>query len=94
MNLQIDEAGGKIHMDGFKERMYRIKMPETLPPIAPRIRKSASAQLAVQRAEAWRHERIATAAYYIAEKRGFEPGHEDEDWRLAEAQIDAIESAI
>jgi len=31
---------------------------------------------------------IAEAAYYCAEKRGFEPGHELEDWLEAEARID------
>lgn len=30
---------------------------------------------------------IATAAYYIAEQRNFEPGHELEDWFAAERQI-------
>jgi hypothetical protein len=35
-----------------------------------------------------RHEMIATAAYYIAEQRGFSPGHELEDWYRAEAAID------
>jgi len=30
---------------------------------------------------------IEEAAYYLAEKRGFEPGHELEDWLQAEAQI-------
>lgn len=35
-----------------------------------------------------RHEMIATAAYFIAEQRGFAPGHEQEDWRRAEAAID------
>lgn len=94
MNLQINDADGKLHSDGFREHMNRPKMPETLPPIAPRSRKTASAHLAVQRTEAWRHERVATAAYYIAEKRGFAPGHDEEDWRLAEAEIDAIDSAI
>jgi len=92
MNLQIDDADGKLHLDGFREDKNRSKMPEALPPFAPRIRISASASLAVQRTEAWHHERVATAAYYLAEKRGFAPGHEDEDWRLAEAQIDAIDS--
>lgn len=29
----------------------------------------------------------AEAAYYCAEKRGFEPGHELEDWLEAEARI-------
>ena len=35
-----------------------------------------------------RHARIAVAAYYIAERRGFEAGHELEDWLLAESEID------
>ena len=33
---------------------------------------------------------VATAAYHRAEKRGFEPGHESEDWMAAEKEIDAI----
>jgi hypothetical protein len=32
---------------------------------------------------------IAEAAYYRAEKRGFAPGHEDEDWLAAENEVDA-----
>ena len=35
-----------------------------------------------------RHDMIATAAYYIAEQRGFAPGHELEDWYRAQAAID------
>lgn len=31
--------------------------------------------------------RIALAAYFIAEKRGFEPGHELDDWFAAEAEL-------
>ena len=31
---------------------------------------------------------IAFAAYCRAEKRGFEPGHELEDWLQAEAEVD------
>lgn len=30
---------------------------------------------------------IATAAYYCAERRQFEPGHELEDWLTAERQV-------
>jgi hypothetical protein len=33
---------------------------------------------------------IAQAAYYRAEQRGFEPGHELEDWLEAEARIDLL----
>ena len=36
-----------------------------------------------------RLEMIAEAAYYRAEKRGFEPGHEVEDWLAAETAVDA-----
>jgi hypothetical protein len=32
---------------------------------------------------------IATAAYYRAERRGFAPDHETEDWLAAEREIDA-----
>lgn len=34
-----------------------------------------------------RQARIARAAYFRAEKRGFEPGHELEDWLAAEAEV-------
>jgi len=32
---------------------------------------------------------IAEAAYFRAEKRGFAPGHEHEDWLAAESEVDA-----
>ena len=35
-----------------------------------------------------RTERIAVAAYYKAEKRGFKNGYETQDWLEAEATID------
>jgi len=35
-----------------------------------------------------RHHLIATAAYYRAEQRRFDPGHEIEDWLNAEAEIE------
>jgi hypothetical protein len=31
---------------------------------------------------------ICEAAYFLAEKRGFDPGHDVDDWLLAEQQID------
>lgn len=37
-----------------------------------------------------REQRIAIAAYQRAERRGFEPGHELEDWLAAEREIDGI----
>ena len=38
-------------------------------------------------AAASRHEAIARAAYFLAEARGFEPGHELDDWLAAEQQV-------
>ena len=35
-----------------------------------------------------RERKIAVAAYYRAERRGFKPGHELEDWLAAEAEIE------
>jgi hypothetical protein len=35
-----------------------------------------------------RRQRIAEAAYYKAERRGFAPGEEDRDWLDAERAID------
>lgn len=36
-----------------------------------------------------RREMIATAAYFIAEQRGFASGHEIADWHAAEAAVGA-----
>ncbi|SEN27328.1 DUF2934 domain-containing protein [Nitrosomonas marina] len=40
----------------------------------------------IESAETERNARIAVSAYYKAQARGFEPGHELEDWLLAEAE--------
>lgn len=37
-----------------------------------------------------RHAMIAENAYLRAERRGFEPGHETEDWLAAETEVDAL----
>lgn len=36
---------------------------------------------------------ISETAYFLAEKRGFAPGHELEDWLSAEAEVDALRLA-
>lgn len=38
-----------------------------------------------------RHEKVSVAAYYLAEKRHFEPGGELDDWFAAENMIDAAD---
>lgn len=35
-----------------------------------------------------RHRMVSEAAYYLAERRGFEEGYEVEDWLQAEADVD------
>jgi hypothetical protein len=40
-----------------------------------------------------RREMIAKAAYLRAERRGFVPGSEEEDWLAAEKEVDALLSA-
>ncbi len=60
----------------------------------PRRERTASAKPAPQRrmqitTEA-RHTMIAEAAYLRAERRGFAPGHETEDWLQAEIEVDAL----
>ena len=45
-----------------------------------------AAQLSVEA----RHALIAAAAYLRAERRGFAPGHETDDWFAAEAEVDAL----
>ena len=37
-----------------------------------------------------RHALIAEAAYYRAERRGFQPGRELEDWCAAESEVDSV----
>ena len=37
-----------------------------------------------------REEMVRTAAYYRAERRGFAPGYEWEDWLAAEAEVSAL----
>lgn len=50
--------------------------------------KKTRGDLPASSEERWRM--IAVAAYYRAEARGFACGHEDEDWRAAEAEIDQL----
>jgi Protein of unknown function (DUF2934) len=70
--------------------------PESAPPTgtaaAPaRARKSPTiAKSRVKVTPEARRALIAESAYLRAERRGFAPGHESEDWLAAEAEIDAL----
>jgi len=45
---------------------------------------------AVEKLREDRQQMIAMAAYYRADRRGFEGGYEEQDWLEAEAEIDGI----
>ncbi len=64
-----------------------------------RTRQSAKTTLALKpnatRVSAdTRHNMIAEAAYFLAQRRGFADGHAMEDWLQAEIQIDAMLTTI
>ena len=61
------------------------------PRVAARPPKSVTPQLTrVTLTAEGRRTMIAENAYLRAERRGFAPGHETEDWLAAEAEIDAL----
>jgi hypothetical protein len=63
----------------------------TSPAGTPRVRKTpAKAPAHVTISEDVRRGMIAEGAYLRAERRGFAPGHEEEDWIAAEAEVDAL----
>ena len=73
--------------------------PKTEPTAAPKAParrarqgkpKGNSAAAAVTVAEDVRRAMIAEAAYFHAERRGFAPGDEVQDWLKAEAEVDAL----
>ena len=75
-------------------RIARPPRPERGPPKVTirrrRIDHAEIVRVAAVEAEsraAKRRDMTATAAYFLAQKRGFEPGHELDDWIAAETEI-------
>ena len=64
--------------DSSARRPARAQRIPTLTP--PRAQLTPEARRAL----------IAEAAYLRAERRGFAPGHETEDWLEAEAEVDSL----
>jgi Protein of unknown function (DUF2934) len=58
--------------------------------IAPRVLlvRRPAGRAATVRGRQTREQMIRTAAYLLAERRGFLPGHELDDWLAAERQVD------
>jgi hypothetical protein len=61
----------------------RPRKPAAAAPAPTRVKVTPEARRAL----------IAENAYLRAERRGFEPGHETEDWLAAEAEVEALLSA-
>jgi hypothetical protein len=74
----------------------RIVARETVrpaPTAAPPVTRQTPAEVRADPGAVWndeaRFEWIAENAYYRAERRGFIPGYEHEDWLAAEREFDA-----
>jgi len=77
------------------------RKPEPAPAVAPaekaaerpratRAKKSAAPVTRAEISAEDRRQMIAEGAYLRAERRGFAPGSEQEDWLAAEAEVDAL----
>ena len=67
------------------------KKPQAKPKsAAAKPRAKARTDVATSLSPAERLRMIEMAAYFRAERRGFAPGHDFEDWLAAEAEISAL----
>jgi len=72
-----------------KSTPLKSSLPLAVPsrePAAARARRDGATALSTQE----RHQLVAQSAYYRAERRGFEPGHELEDWLAAEQDVERL----
>lgn len=75
--------------DKDKEKKEKKAKKETTPKSEKKPKKTKLKNKGAAVSPMRRLEMIATAAYYIAERHGFQPDRAGEDWREAELQIDA-----
>ncbi len=74
-------------------RRRTSRRKKTAAPAEPAAATSANSAHTVGISPEVRHAMIAEAAYLRAERRGFAPGKEMEDWLVAEKEIDAMLAA-
>jgi hypothetical protein len=80
-----------LHTTPSRRTGRKVAIPSVTPPVSGEAGLiSQLAQSAANRSvdPEVKEAMIAEAAYYCAEKRGFAPGHELEDWLEAKAQIE------
>ena len=75
-----------------ESRTLASPVPPMSEPAKPRTISEMASQVATNRPvdAKTRQAMIAEAAYYRAEKRGFAPGHDLDDWLEAEALIEVV----
>lgn len=74
-----------------KKLVAEAPVAEAAPAKKPRATKVKAAVSPAEKIKVSSHERhqmVATAAYFIAERRGFHAGYEHGDWLAAEAEVD------
>jgi hypothetical protein len=89
MKSKLDGAG-VAHANRISTPNLQVSMTEAESTPAPL--SISWTQTAHERSAALRRDRIAVVAYYMSEARGFTPGHDAEDWLLAQAQVDAADA--
>ena len=76
--------------DQTRTNRLRARAP-TDPPAVAQSKPNSIVQSSVEPITPEKRARmICEAAYFIAEHRGFEPGHDVEDWLAAETQVDSL----
>jgi Protein of unknown function (DUF2934) len=73
-----------------KANSHRRHAQNAQPEIAARTVKKGVRQVVEPLTDEQRRELIAVTAYYLAESRNFQPGHEEQDWLAAESQIGSL----
>jgi Protein of unknown function (DUF2934) len=73
------------------DRIAQQAQPEI---VANTVTKVDQQQVIESLTDEQRRELIAVAAYYLAESRNFQPGHEHEDWLAAEVQIGSLGALV
>jgi DUF2934 family protein len=90
-NRRSPDAPNPANPAGSADPAVSAAAPTVRP--APRARPAPPVTPAPVRVQVTREARralIAENAYLRAERRGFAPGHESEDWLAAEVEVDAL----
>jgi len=82
--LRLPDASNPVDPAALTDKasVRRAQRPRKPPTEAPVTRAQPTAEA--------RRALIAETAYLRAERRGFTPGHETDDWLAAEAEVDAF----